>query len=86
MSGGGKIIEKLRMTLASGKKVVRYHVMTEYRPDWFDETCVYAEPSAKEPQLGESIVWGADKLIHFGTADSLTKVGYSFRPPLGAKP
>jgi hypothetical protein len=82
MSGGGKIIEKRPMTLTDGKEVVRYHVIHEYRPDWFDETCVFAEPSDEEPKIGESIMWGGEQTIYFGQNDSkrLTKVGYSFTP------
>lgn len=86
MSGGGKIIEKRPMTLESGKEVVLYHVMTEYRPDWFDEICVCAEPSDDEPKLGDDITWGGEQIIFFGSNDSkrLTKVGYSFTPECAA--
>lgn len=82
MSGGGKIIEKQPMTLESGIDVVRYHVMTEYRKDWFDETYVYAKPAEEEPSLGEDIMWGAEQTIFFGKNETkkLTKVGYSFSP------
>jgi hypothetical protein len=39
VSGGGKIIERETMRLPEGDlTVVRYRVMSEYRPDWFDET------------------------------------------------
>lgn len=88
MSGGGKIIEKTPMTLDGGKDVVRYHVMSEYRPDWFDETCVYAEPADEEPQLGEGIMWGGEQVIYFGhnEAKRLTKVGYSFTPAVARHP
>lgn len=81
MSGGGKIIEKRPMTLQDGKDVIRYHVMDEYRPGWFDETCVYADPADEEPKLGEAIWWQSGA-IYFGPHDSkrLTKVGYSFSP------
>ena len=70
------------MTLDDGRQVIRYHVMSEYRPDWFDETCVYAEPADDEPQIGEAIWWGGEPLIFFGPDDAkrLTKVGYSFSP------
>jgi hypothetical protein len=87
MSGGGKIIEKRPMTLQDGKEVVRYHVMSEYRPGWFDETCVCAEPAEDEPQLGEAIWWGGEQVIYFGPNDSkrLTKVGYSSTPE-GSRP
>ncbi|MGR9384890.1 hypothetical protein [Rhizobium leguminosarum] len=82
MSGGGKIIEKRPMTLSDGKEVIRYHVISQYRPDWFDETYVCAEPADDEPKLGEEIWWGGDKTIWFGPNDSksLVKVGYSFTP------
>ncbi|MBB4063633.1 hypothetical protein [Gellertiella hungarica] len=82
MSGGGNIIEKLAMTLEDGRQVVRYHVISQYRPGWFDETYVYAEPSEDEPQLGEALWWGGEQTIYFGANDSkrLTKVGYSFSP------
>lgn len=82
MSGGGKIIEKRPVRLDDGSEVVCYHVMSEYRPDWFDETCVYAKPADDEPQIGEAIWWGGEQQIYFGANDSkrLTKVGYSFNP------
>jgi hypothetical protein len=82
MSGGGKIIEKTPVTIEDGKTVVRYWLMNEYRPGWYDEICIYAEPSDDEPQIGETIWWGAERAIYFGPNDSkqLVRVGYSFSP------
>lgn len=82
MSGGGSIVEKKPMTLEDGTNVVCYHVMYQYRPDWFDETCVYAEAAEDEPQLGEQIWWGGEQTIYFGPQDNkrLKKIGYSFTP------
>jgi hypothetical protein len=76
MSGGGKIIEKALVKLQSDREVIRYWVM-----DGSDEVCVYAEPAADEPQLGDSIMWGGEQVIYFGPDECkrLTKVGYSFR-------
>lgn len=82
MSGGGIIIEKANMRLDSGIDVVRYHVMTEYRPGLFDESYVYAEPANEEPKIRDSIMWGGEQIIYFGANGSkrLKKVGYSFSP------
>jgi hypothetical protein len=79
MSVGGKIIEKRLMTI-DGTEVLRYLVMHEYRPDWFEETYVYAKRAEEEPKLGEAIWWQAGT-IYFGQNDSkrLAKVGYSFK-------
>lgn len=81
MSGGGKIIEKKPVTTEEGKEVIRYRVMSEYRPGWYDEIHVLAEPSDDEPQIGESIVWGGEQVIYFGKGENkrLVKVGYSTR-------
>ncbi|OYR25855.1 hypothetical protein [Brucella pseudogrignonensis] len=78
MSGGGHIIEKMPVTLESGKQVIRYHVMDRHD----DEVCVYAEPAGTEPQLRDQMWWGGAQIIYFGENDTgrLTKVGYSFRP------
>lgn len=81
MSVGGKIIEKVPKTLEDGRHVIRYWVVDEYRPGWFDETCVYAEPSESEPRLGDEIWWQAGKIYFDADKQQLTKVGYSFNPP-----
>lgn len=80
MSGGGKIVEKRPMTISGVGDVVRYLVMTEYRPGWFDETYVLAKPADDEPQLYEAIWWGGGQVIYFGENDKrhLEKVGYSY--------
>jgi len=81
MSGGGNILEREMVTLPeTGLTVVRYRVMSEYRPNWFDETFVYALPQEDEPDLGDAIWWGGDKNIYWGPNDSkrLTKVGNSW--------
>lgn len=80
MSVGGKIIEKMPVTLEDGRNVIRYHVIDEYRSEWFDETCVYAEPSDDEPQLGDEIWWQAGLIYFDGDRKHLRKVGYSFTP------
>jgi len=84
MSGGGYIIEKMPVTLESGKQVIRYHVMDRHD----DEVCVYAEPAETEPQLRDQMWWGGAQVIFFGENDSgrLTKVGYSFRPGRATHP
>lgn len=86
MSGGGKIIEKHPMNIVAGTypgkptDVIRYRVMSEYRPGWFDEEFVMALPQEDEPQLGDTIWWGGGQVIFCGSNDSnrLTKVGYSW--------
>jgi hypothetical protein len=88
MSGGGKIIEKMSMVLTDEdhpefrEDVVRYWLSTDVGRSWPDETCVYAEPQDDEPQLGETMWWGAGKEIYWGPDDKkrLTKVGYSHAP------
>lgn len=80
MSGGGKIIEKRLHTLEDGREAIRYRVMSEYRPGWFDETFVLAERADDEPKLGDAIMWGGEQVIYFGANDEkrLTKIGYSW--------
>lgn len=83
MAGGGKIIEKIGYRMHVGATTadsVRYRVMSEYRPGWYDETYVCAEPADDEPQLGDTIWWGAGSEIYWGENDSkrLVKVGFSW--------
>jgi len=85
MSGHGSIIEKRAMNVVAGAypgkptDVIRYHVID---PRNTDETYVMALPQEDEPDLGETIWWGAGEHIYFGPNDSkrLTKVGYSWTP------
>jgi hypothetical protein len=79
MSGGGRIIEKLPLTLEDGRDVIRYAVINRYQ----DEACVYAKPADREPKEGDSIWWGSAQVIWWGPNDELRleKVGYSFQAP-----
>jgi len=89
MSGGGKLIEILRMRLPeTGREVVRLWVVgTAYgSPGMNDETCVYAEPQDSMPAIGDTIWWGGGRWIKFdGDRQELVKVGYSFPAP-GSRP
>lgn len=81
MSVGGKIIEKVPYRFPEGaKNCVRYRVMDEYRPGWFDETFVCAEPADDEPQLGDEIWWQSGKIYFANDSKSLVKVGFSWSP------
>lgn len=85
MSGNGMIIKKHPMNVIAGQypgkptDVICYHVMD---PRNTDEAYVMALPQEDEPDLGETIWWGAGDKIYFGPNDSkhLTKVGFSWNP------
>lgn len=77
MSGSGKVIEKYLETI-DGKDVLRYRVMSEYRPDWFDETFVRGERDGEEPRIGETIEWLGEWIYFAKGAKKIKKVGYSW--------
>ncbi|WP_152045452.1 hypothetical protein [Aureimonas psammosilenae] len=86
MSVGGRIIEKLPMALtdrehpALRKDVVRYWVL-DTSGGVHDEVCVYADPAAVEPQLGDAIWWQGGRIFFNNDESWLRKVGFSFQPP-----
>lgn len=84
MSVGGKLIEIRPMVVPeTGQEAVRLWVMDEPRdPRGIpDETCVYVEPQAVMPGLGDAIWWQGRRVYFDGDRQFMTKVGFSFAAP-----
>ena len=83
MSVGGKLLEIKPMRLDSGREVVRLWVIATDAggPGVHDEVCVYAEPQASMPKLGEGVWWQGGQIMFDGDRQTLRKVGFSFPAP-----
>ncbi len=83
MSVGGRLIEILPMRAEDGDEVVRLWVVDRPRSSCGvgDETCVYVEPQAAMPSLGEEVWWQCGKVYFDNDRRHLKKLGASFAAP-----